>query len=212
MSRDGAVVKKETVRRVFLADDHPLFLRGLAEVLAAQNDLVVVGVATDGHAAVDGIVETGPDVVVVDAHLGPDDAAAVIAGVAARGVVTSYIAACGVDDEPTLRAVVDAGARGVVRKRSSGPVFLDVIRRVAAGERWIAADLPLRREGRRLSDREIAVLRGVALGLTAKEVATALGVSVSTVDTYKARAMDKLQLKSRADVVRHALRHGWLPG
>jgi DNA-binding NarL/FixJ family response regulator len=136
------------------------------------------------------------------------------------------------EDKSYLRSLLDAGASGYVLKRSAAEELIRAIRAVSAGEKYLDPSLstaivdtlygrggrggsggaPLRgdAEGASLSEREEEVLRLIAQGHTNKEIGSTLFLSVKTVETYKARSMEKLGLASRADIVRHALAQGWL--
>jgi DNA-binding NarL/FixJ family response regulator len=122
--------------------------------------------------------------------------------------------------------MLDAGSSGYVLKRSACDELVRATRRVAAGEAYLdpAIASQLLRSGQRrpsssgmaatvgLSERETEVVRLLAQGLTMKEIAQQLSVSPRTLETYRARAMEKLNLKTRADLVRYAIRCGWLNG
>ena len=128
------------------------------------------------------------------------------------------------EDESYLRGLLEAGAVGYILKRSAAEELIHAIRRVAAGgvyldpslagklvsvyidDRSIAEPTDLGE----LTDREAEVVRLIAMGHSNKEIAARLGISVKTVETHKARSLEKLDLHSRADLVRHALQHGWL--
>jgi two-component system, NarL family, response regulator NreC len=121
----------------------------------------------------------------------------------------------------TARLILGVGARGYVLKRSSAEHLLQAVRAVAAGNTYIdpvmAGALVCtflgageERAASALSEREVQVVRMIALGYGNKEIAAKLDVSVKTVETYKARSMEKLQMRSRVDIVRYAVRCGWL--
>ena len=210
--------------RVVLADDHAIIRDGLKLLIDAQPDMTVVGEAGDGRCAVAQAQELVPDVIIMDISM-PQ-----LNGVEATTQLTAIVPAIKVlvlsvhQESNYVRRLFAAGARGYVLKRSAGDVLIQAVRTVAAGELYLdplltgtviiglvkpaarAGDLPLLE----LSERETEVLRLVARGYLSKEIAEQLGVNSKTIDTYKARAMEKLGVTSRAAIVRYALQQGWL--
>ena len=130
------------------------------------------------------------------------------------------------EDKGYLRQLLEAGAAGYVLKRAAAEELIRAIRAVAAGgvyldpawraRSWAGSFASRRRRraasGGELSDREAEVVRLTAAGHSNKEIAAQLDLSVKTVETYKARSLEKLGLQSRADLVRYALQRGWLQG
>jgi DNA-binding NarL/FixJ family response regulator len=210
--------------RVLLADDHPIVRSGLKALIAAQPDMEVVAEAGDGHAAVRGAVDLRPDVAVVDLSmpgLGGAEATELIRRAAPEVRVLALTAH---QDHGYLHLLLKAGAAGYVLKQAAGEDLVRAIRAVAAGQTYldpaVAGQLIPGLVGRReagtlgsgadLSEREAEVLRLIAQGHALKQIAAELDVSARTVETYRARGMDKLGLRNRADIVRYALQRGWL--
>lgn len=208
--------------RILLVDDHAVLRAGLAALLAAQADLEVVGHAADGAAAVRSAQALRPDIVVMDIGMpgggGIDATARITRELPATRVVILSMH----DDQGYLREALRAGASGYVLKRAADTELLAAIRAAARGEVFLdpamarglveevvapraAADGPAA-----LSEREREVLRLLARGHTNQQVADRLCIGVKSVETYKARLMEKLGLKGRAELVRYALRHGFL--
>jgi DNA-binding NarL/FixJ family response regulator len=210
--------------RVVLADDHAIIRDGLKLLVDAQPDMTVVGEAGDGRSAVAQAQELAPDVIVMDISMPQLNGVEATAHLAATAPTVKVLVLSVHEESTYVRRLFAAGARGYLLKRSAGHVLLQAVRTVAAGEIYLdplltgtvitgllkpaarAADLPLGE----LSERETEVLRLLARGYVSKEIADQLGVNSKTVDTYKARAMEKLGLKSRAAIVRYALQQGWL--
>lgn len=209
--------------RVVLADDHPVVREGLKLLISAQPDMRVVGEAADGEAACRIARELNPDVIVMDLSMPILNGAE--AAVRLRDACPdARIVALTVHEERSyVTQLLRAGARGYALKRSAPSELVNAVRTVAAGgtyidpsiasavvDGYVASARPGPRSGDRLSEREYAVLLRVSKGFSNKEIAAALDLSVKTVETYKARAAEKLGLRTRVDIVRYAAQQGWL--
>ncbi len=215
-----AAVKATAEIRLLLVDDHPVLRAGVIAVLSAETDFHVVGEASDGATGIALALELNPSVVVMDVSL-PGLGGAEATRRLTRERPDIAVLAYSVHEEVQFaRSLLDAGARGYALKRGSSEELLRAIRIVAAGDTYVDPTLAgklLPARARRptsaaggLSEREEEVLRFIAQGLTIREIAERLGLSPRTLETYRARAMDKLTLKTRADLIRHALNQGWL--
>jgi DNA-binding NarL/FixJ family response regulator len=210
--------------RVFLADDHPVVRSGLRALLGAQADMVLAGEAADGAEAVLGVVQTCPDVAILDVSMPIVSGAKATEEIRRRSPTVKVLALSAFEDAGYVQQMLAAGASGYVVKRVAADDLASAIRRVAAGQTYLDPTIAgglvahfARRPpggagaaGAALSERETDVLRRIARGHPVKEIAAALDVGARTIETYKARAMEKLGLKNRADIVRHALENGWL--
>jgi DNA-binding NarL/FixJ family response regulator len=208
--------------RVALADDHPVVLAGIKALLQAAPEVALVGEATTGTAALRLILDTSPDVAVIDISL-PDLNGLDLARRLAEACPSVRLLALTVhEDRAYVQPLLQAGARGYLLKRSAAEDLVRAIRAVAAGGVYLdpaVADKALPEPERRgsaapeaepLSQREQEVLRLTAQGFSNKEIAAQLDVSGKTVETYKARGAEKLGLRTRADIVRYAASRGWL--
>lgn len=204
--------------RVLIADDHTLVRSGLRALLEAQPDLEIVGEAEDGVVAVERCRKSRADVVVMDLTMpgrggirATEDLRRECPGVKVV-VLTMH------DDEAYVHMARLAGAAGFVLKRSLATELIHAIRAAHAGRsHFPPEDLPAPSPGPgtpldRLTDREREVLALVAHGHTAAEIAGRLHISDKTVETHRAHILDKLGLRTRADLVRFALDHGLLAG
>jgi DNA-binding NarL/FixJ family response regulator len=204
------------VTRVFLVDDHQLFLSGVRAEL--RDDVEVVGTASDVDAAIEMIREREPDVVLVDVHMPGGGGARVI-----REVLTSHPAvrflALSVSDSPDdVIATIRAGARGYVTKTIEPSELADAIARVAVGDAvfsprlagfvldaFASAPAPSGDpELDLLTPREREVMQHLARGYTYKEIARRLDISIKTVETHTSAVLRKLQLSSRHELARWA--------
>ncbi|HEX8282416.1 MAG TPA: response regulator transcription factor [Pyrinomonadaceae bacterium] len=210
--------------RVFLADDHAVVREGLRALINAQPDMHVVGEAENGRAAWQLAKGLEPDVAVMDVSMPEMSGAQATERLRAECPRVKVLALTVYEDRAYLRQMLEAGASGYVLKRVAMDELAQAVRVVAAGGSYIdptlagqvissylnqdpAAGKPAAAE---LSEREAQVLRLVAWGYSNKEIGWKLNINVKTVDTYKLRLMEKLGLRSRTDIVRYALRRGWM--
>jgi two-component system, NarL family, response regulator NreC len=211
--------------RVVLVDDHPLLRAGVKLLLSGEGDIDVVAEADNGLAAVQIAQEVSADVIVMDLSLPELSGAEATRQILATQPALRVLALSTHEDVAFARMMLEAGALGYVLKRSAPDELVRALRVVATGGTYIDPALAGSMIGGRtplgspssdgmpianLSQREAEVVRMTAQGHTSKEMAKALGLSARTLETYKARAMGKLNLHSRADLVRYALRCGWL--
>ena len=208
--------------RVLIADDHAVVRSGLRALLAAQPDMDVVGEAEDGIVVEERCRALAPDVVLMDLTMpgrggimGAEDLRRTCPDTRVL-VLTMH------EDEAYARLAAQAGAAGYVLKKALATELVDAIRTVHRGGRHVPPELAAafeardpfrpRRTGagrgvRALSGREIDVLRLVALGHTNAEIGRKLHISEKTVETHRAHVLDKLSLRTRADLVRFAMEH-----
>ncbi len=209
--------------RIILADDHAILRAGLTALLNAEQDMLVVGEAENGTDCIQLVRAEQPDVILLDLNmpqLSGLDALPTLRQVAPAShvlVLTMH------DDEGYLRQVLAAGGAGYVLKQAADSELLTAIRTVYNGGTFLhpAHAQALLRPPQSaeatapavdgavelLSERELEVLKLLALGHSNKEIAAMLYLSVKTVETYKARVMDKLTLRTRSALVRFALKH-----
>jgi DNA-binding NarL/FixJ family response regulator len=207
--------------RVVIVDDHAILRAGLRRVLEAEPDIEVVGEAESADRAVFEAMSGQPDIVLMDVMMpgktGIEGMPAVLTAVPDVKVLVLSMQ----DDPYYVREAFAAGAAGYVLKEAADSEVVGAVRAVAAGERYVhpalgarlvAADAEERRRAEEdpLSDREREVLRLLALGHTNQEIASSLYISVRTAETHRAHIMQKLRLKSRAELVRYALAEGLL--
>ncbi|MFN8512762.1 MAG: response regulator transcription factor [Thermomicrobiales bacterium] len=209
--------------RVLLADDHGILRAGLRALLGNEPDIEVVGEAADGEEAVAQTAALDPDVVVLDIAMPHLDGLEATRRIRDRGLRAKILILTVHAEERYLLPVLRAGGAGYVLKSGADTDLLDAIRTVARGDAFLypgATRLLLseylgkegepRDRSKALSERERQVLALTAEGYSAQEIGERLILSPKTVETYRERAMQKLGLRRRADIVHYALRSGLL--
>jgi two-component system response regulator NreC len=207
--------------RVVIVDDHAVVRSGLKLLLEREPDIEPVGEAANAGDALFRALEHKPDVLLIDVTMPGESGIEAIPKLLEASPETKILVLSMQDDPRYVRAAFGAGANGYVLKEAADSEVVAAIRQVAdggsyvnpeLGARLVAADAQERAaaEADPLSDREHEVLRLLALGHTNQEIAKSLYISVRTAETHRAHIMRKLELTSRAELVRHALRHGLL--
>lgn len=209
--------------RIVLADDHPIVLTGLRNLIESESDFVIVGEATSGPEALKMIRDTRPDVAIVDISMPGLSGIVLTRRLSDEARDIRILMLTLHEDRAYLKQALDAGARGYVVKRSVAANLVSAVRAVIAGGIYIdpaivnrvlmrspARDRAPIPEIRDLTDRETEVLKLSAQGLTNKEISHRIGVGVKSVETFKSRGLTKLEIQSRADLLRYASQAGWL--
>jgi DNA-binding NarL/FixJ family response regulator len=210
--------------RVFLAEDHLVVREGIKRVVNAEEGMEVIGEAGDGLQVLEQVLACRPDIILMDISMPGLDGVQTTRKILEAWPEAKVLALTAHEDRGFLRAVLEDGAVGYILKTSSPKEVIEAIRIVASGRPYLDAAIASevyrgflnKNSGKdagprvRLSDRETEVIRQIAQGFSNKEIAVQLNISVKTVETYKARAMEKLQLHSRADIVQYAIQQGWL--
>jgi len=208
--------------RVLLADDHTVLRIGLRMLIEAQPDMTVVGEAGNGLETLALVAELVPDVLLLDLSMPLLGGLAALSRLRQTVPQTRVLVLTMHDDEEYLRVALQSGAAGYVLKRAAETELLSAIRAVMRGDFYLHPGVthlllndldllptaPLTDPWETLSEREQQVLRLVALGYTSAEIGSKLFLSVKTIETYRARGMVKLELRTRAQLVRYVLRQG----
>jgi DNA-binding NarL/FixJ family response regulator len=204
------------VIRVFVVDDHHLFLSGVKAELADRFE--IVGAAADVDHAIEGIIDHSPEVVLIDVHMPGGGGEAVIKAVSEARPEVRFLALSVSDAAEDVIAMIRAGARGYVTKTISPQQLAEAVMRVRAGDAVFsprlagfvldafAGSLPVMEDPEldQLTAREREVLRLIARGFAYKQVAARLNLSVKTVETHVSAVLRKLQLSSRHELARWA--------
>lgn len=212
--------------RVVIADDHAMVREGLRALVDAQPDLRVVGEAADGAEAIAQVRDLRPDVVLLDLSMPGMGGAESAARITNETPSVKVLALTMHEERGYVSRLLRAGAAGYVLKRTVSSELVRAIHVVSGGGTYVDpslagtlfVDRPVRaappgderRVAAELTRRETDVLQLVARGHSNKEIASALEISVKTVETHKANGMTKLGLPSRAALVRFAMDEGWL--
>lgn len=208
--------------RIVLADDHAVLRAGLRALLNAEPDMEVVGEAANGREALERAVEMQPDVIVMDLSMPGQGGIDATRQIKERGLATRVLVLTVHAEHQYLLPVLQAGGAGYVLKQAADTELIQAIRTVHRGEAFLyptAANLLLEDYRRRvstndefdgLSEREKEVLKLTAEGFSSQEIADKLIISAKTVDTYRQRIMDKLDIHHRSELIRYALRKGLL--
>ena len=214
--------------RVLLADDHLLVRTGISKLIEGEDDILVVGEATDGEEAVRKTEELSPDVVVIDLSMPK------LSGLEATKLIgknfprTRVLVLTIHENEEYVYQILRSGASGYVLKSANKRELIGAIRAVAKGEKFfssrvleIMADGYLDKASERdaqpaigessLTNREREILRLIAQGLNSIQIANRLFISPRTVDTHRSNIMEKLDIHDVANLVRFAIEHGFAP-
>jgi two-component system, NarL family, response regulator NreC len=210
--------------RVFVADDHAVLRDGLKALVNAQSDMEIVGEADNGRTTYEQARELLPDVVLMDISM-PELTGVQTTELLRRDcpdikvlILTAY------KDKGYLDRLLNVGASGFILKLSAAEELIGAIRLVAGGGIYVDPQMTDRiTDGyvrsqflkgevrqRELTTREEEVLRLIARGYSNKEISGQLKIAVKTVESHKANLMQKLELRNRTEIVRYAVRQGWL--
>jgi two-component system invasion response regulator UvrY len=205
--------------KVLLADDHSIVRAGLRRIIEESEDIEVVAEADDGRNAIQLAREKEVDVAVIDISMPGLDGLEVISQLKLYRPELPIIVLTMHEEEQYVVRAIEAGAMGYVTKRSAPEHIVKAIHQVMSGSRYLTAEateaLALRiakGAGSKssldsLSNRELQVLRRLALGHTNHEIAEAYGISTKTVDTYRLRLLKKLNLRNNAELSRFAIQN-----
>ena len=205
--------------RVLIADDHPIVRQGLRQILSETADMEVTGEAANGQGALDQVRAGGWDVLVLDITM-PDRSGFDILKELKHEQPHLPVLVLSIHAEEQLAVrVLKAGASGYLTKENAPEELVRAIRKVVSGGRYISPGLaeslafglddassPARHET--LSDREFQVMQLMASGKTLAEIADTLSLSAKTVSTYRARLLEKLNLKTNSELIRYAIENG----
>ncbi len=212
--------------RVLIVDDHTLVRDGIRALLALSTNIEVVGEAGNGREAIEKVRELAPEIVLMDLAM------PIMGGIEATRRIrkefpqTKVLALTQYDDREYIIPLIEAGARGFVSKMAAASELSSAIDAVAKGGSFLSptaaavliAECQLRTASdqdkdpyQQLTDREREVLKLAAEGYTAKEIARMLVISVRTAESYKTSLMQKLNIRTRTELIKYAIRKGIIP-
>lgn len=205
--------------RVFLVDDHPLVRHALRDAMRHESDMEVCGEADDREEALKGIAAAEPDLAIVDLRLRTSDGLELIRDLRDRHPKVLSLVLSMQDESLTAERAVRAGARGYISKQEAPRKIMEAVRKVLGGEIYwsekaaaqiaskIASPSPAATSiADQLSDRELQVFELIGLGRSTQQIAESLHIDVSTVETYRARIKEKLNLKDGSELLQTAIR------
>jgi len=204
--------------RVLIADDHPVVREGVRRILQGAAEMEVVGEVGRTDEVVEAARRTKADIVVLDIGMPGPSYLDVLAALPAQTPGTRALILSAQPEEEYAVQALRGGATGYLTKNYAPPDLIEAVRRVAAGHRYLSAalaeqlalgvvDAAAKPPHEYLSGREFEVLRLLAGGLSLKEIAARLRVSPKTVSSFRARVLEKMKLKTNAELVRYALEH-----
>lgn len=207
--------------RILLVDDHEIIRKGLKSILEARKDWEIVGEATTGREAVKKVEELKPDVVVLDISMPELNGLEAVRQIVRIAPRTEVLVLTMHESEDLVREVLEAGARGYLLKSDAARQLISAIETLRFHRPYLTSKVnevvltgylggkPLKGEtsGGRLTPREREIVQLLAEGLTNKEVATTLHISVKTAETHRTNIMRKLDLHSVSELVRYAVRN-----
>jgi DNA-binding NarL/FixJ family response regulator len=209
--------------RVVVADDHTILREGLVALLNRSGDCQVVGQAADGMAALELVLKTEPDVVVLDISMPRLNGIEVVRRLSKELECTRILVLTMHTEEEYVLHVVRAGAAGFLLKDSATEELLGAVRALASGrgyfgshasrvlaEQFQRPQTRIEDPYRDLTDRERQVFHLIVEGLTTKEIARQLEISAKTAENHRFRVLDKLGVRNTAELIRYAVKHGLL--
>ncbi|WP_018693568.1 response regulator [Algicola sagamiensis] len=199
---------------LFIADDHQLFREGLVSLIQSQSDFHVIGQADNGETALDMIKTHTPDVAILDISMPCIDGIRICEMVQQKQIKTKIVMVTMDDDVRTAKRALQAGSHGYLLKDDAFSELIHAVKEVSEHKTFIsqkvASQLALSSSEPQspLTHREKQIVQLIAEGLTNKEIAKKLFISVKTVDTHRFRAMKKLNIHHVVDLVKYAFSHG----
>jgi two-component system invasion response regulator UvrY len=205
--------------RVLIADDHAIVRQGLKQILSETDDLVIAGEAEDGSEALMLARQTAWDVFLLDVSMPNRNGIDTLKQLRKEFPrLPVLILSMHPEEQYAVRAL-KAGASGYLTKQSAPEQLVNAIRQVANGKKYVSPSVALqlaeaisdnseKKPHERITDREYQVLTLIASGKTLTQVADALNLGVATVSTYRARLLEKMGLRSTAELIRYGLEHG----
>lgn len=203
--------------KLFIADDHSLIRAGLTKILKSESDLLVLGDTANPFDVLPFLKKNTVDVLILDINMPGKDGLDLLKDIKALQIdVKVLILSMYPEDRYAIRSI-KAGASGYVTKETATEELIKAIRKVAGGGRYISStlaerlafelDSSTRVQEKELSDREFQILVHIAQGKSQSDIAIELALSPSTINTYRSRILEKLNLKTTAELIHYAIQH-----
>ena len=205
--------------KVVIADDHIIFRQGLLKLLQSAENIMVVGEAGDGNEVLNIVLKEKPDLAILDISMSGLSGFEIAEEIQKKGIKTKVIFLTMHNDPLTAKKAILSNVSGYVLKDNAFEDLLYAIRSVALGGKFISPsisdkilNLSAVKENKNhiLTGREIEILRLIASGFTNKKIADKLSISVKTVETHRAKILQKLDAHTTAELVRYAIKTGLL--
>jgi DNA-binding NarL/FixJ family response regulator len=204
--------------RVFIADDHGIVRKGMKQILSRTADIEVAGEASTGQEALEKIWANNFDVVILDISLPGRNGLEILKQIKSQQPKLPVLILSMYPEDQYAVRVLKAGAAGYLTKESDKSELIEAIRRIAQGKKYITPELAERLADElkpgadkaphdRLSDREYHLLCLIAKGKNTKEIAAELSLSIKTIGTHRASLLDKMEMKSNAELTHYAIQH-----
>lgn len=208
--------------KIVIADDHAVVRKGLVQIISETSDLEVIAEAENGNVLLDKIRTLQPDVVLMDINMPKKSGWDVMLQLKSESPKLPVIVLSISPEKDFAVKFLKAGASGYLTKTSAPEQLVDAIRKVAGGGKFVSPALAeklafdLTTDGEQiphesLSPREFQVMSLIASGKTVSEIAEELGVSVPTVSTFRARILEKMSMKTNAQLTHYVIKNGLLP-
>lgn len=215
------MAKSKQPIRILLADDHPIFRDGLRKLLTSDDNLTIVGEASNGQECIQLLAKLKPDILLLDLRMPDKDGLAVLEEINFETMPTRVIILTATEDDRDVIRAMRLGARGVVLKQSATDLLVKSIHKVYSGEIWLdqhmtaevmkafakSSEAGPRREKPLLSDREKEIVQLVAQGFRNKEIGEKLFISEQTVKNHLHNIFDKLGVSDRLELALYAIHH-----
>ncbi len=205
--------------KIIIADDHAIVRKGLRQIVEETPDMVVTDEASNCHEVIEKVRKGQFDVVILDLTMPGRGGVDTLKEIKAEKPNLPVLVLSVHPEEQYAMRVLKAGAAGYVNKESAPVELIEAIRKVASGRKYISAtlaeSLALNLESdfekpihELLSDREFQVMCKIALGKTMTDIANELNLSIKTISTYRTRILEKMNMKSNAEIARYAIKNG----
>ena len=207
--------------RVLIADDHRLFREGIEKLITASPDIDVVGHAENGKEAIEQVKKLSPDVIVLDLNMPDMNGVEVIKALHKESIDVKALVVSMHSNSFYIINTLEAGGLGYLLKDCAYEQLIDAIGVVSQGKKYLCSSVTeilindyLKRgkdidhNGESLTKKELDVLKSIALGKSTREISESMVISIKTVNTHKVNILEKLQLKTTADIIKYAIKKG----